>query len=231
MRCKLLKIFDLETLQAVLLRERLFIPPEVFIAFLLESGKLVESRAPARCISSKKYLAVGELADIESVTNLMKKGHYLCVSGDIGNKLNLPKIDEVFESLMNLAEEEIILVAPYASSEFMSDLGSKITGKRNLITIITNSPESKLSNKSQRGTIDKLIKMGFKVKITKRDVHAKIYIFDRKAALLGSSNLSRNGFFDYDEIGTVVFGSECLQLKSIVDQIADDEIPISVLQK
>ncbi|MFH2106364.1 MAG: phospholipase D-like domain-containing protein, partial [Candidatus Micrarchaeota archaeon] len=59
----------------------------------------------------------------------------------------------------------------------------------------------------------------FTVKLAKEDIHAKIYFFDEKVALVGSSNLTRNGFFDFYEIGTVIFGKDCQKIKIILCQM------------
>ncbi len=213
-----MKIFELEDIKEILSESKISLPAEVVLAKMLDEGKAKELTSKSRVISAKKYsLDKGDL--ISYASQILNKGYFLCASGDIAEQANFPRLDEVFESLLGLAKKEIILIAPYASSEFMSDLQAVVDRKKELITIVTNSPKSRLAIKNQGDVIRKLQKMGFKVKLSSIDLHAKIYLFDRQIALIGSSNLSRHGFFDFYEVGTLIFGEDCSKLRKILKEI------------
>ncbi len=52
------------------------------------------------------------------------------------------------------------------------------------------------------------------------DLHAKTIVVDRKRALVGSSNLSRNGLRENHELGVVLEGKEVSDIASALDSLA-----------
>jgi phosphatidylserine/phosphatidylglycerophosphate/cardiolipin synthase-like enzyme len=94
-----------------------------------------------------------------------------------------------------------------------------LKSKKDIVTIITNNEKSALALENQGKTIRKIGEMGYKITTTRKTIHAKIYLFDDNIILLGSSNLTRNGFFKNSEIEVVLFGEGCKTIKKILDEI------------
>jgi len=52
-----------------------------------------------------------------------------------------------------------------------------------------------------------------------RDLHAKVIVFDRNRALVGSSNLSRRGLENNLELGIIVEGKIAAGLADVVERV------------
>ena len=201
--------------------ENIFIPAEVVLFTLLKNSKTEAINGGLSPLSERRYKIARE--DILSVSKaIYKKGYVLCESKELSNGTHLPKIEDVFERLIEMSQTEIILLAPYLSTEFIADLGEKFSNKRSIIKIVTNPPGSSISLPKQKEVIESLRKKGINVITGKVDLHAKVYIFDNKAAILCSSNLSRKGFFSLYELGVALFGEDVMILKELTDNLTEN---------
>ena len=193
-------------------------PAEIVLFILIKNGKAKEIKGGLSPLSERLY-RITEEDILLCVREIYKKEYVLCESKELSRGIHLPKIEEIFERLIKMSETEIILLAPYLSTEFMADLGIKFEDKKSITKIITNSPRSSISLPKQKEIIESLRRHGMNVVISKIDIHAKAYVFDNKAAILCSSNLSRNGFFSLYELGVAIFGEDAIILKNLLENL------------
>ncbi len=197
-----------------------FIPPELIIFLLVKNKKAQEVKGGLSPLSERRY-KINEEDILDCSKELYQKGYSLWESTRLVGSIPLPKIEDIFERFIQMSNKEIVLLTPFLSTEFVIDLGKKFVSKRNITKLVTNKPESSVALSNQKKTIDSVKKRGIKVLLSKIDIHAKAYVFDGKAAIIGSSNLSRNGFFSFYELGVVIFGEEAITLRDIIDKLAD----------
>ena len=197
----------------------LFIPPEIVIFLLTKRKKAQEIKGGLSPLSERRYRTTEE--DIlDCSRNLYQKGYSLWESTKIIDSIPLPKIEDIFERFIQMSSKEIVLLTPFLSTEFVTDLGKKFVNKKEITKLVTNKPDSNIALKNQKETIEAVRKRGIKILLSKADIHAKAYVFDGKAAIIGSSNLSRNAFFSLYELGVVIFGADAVTIRDIIDKLA-----------
>lgn len=210
--------FTLSTISEVLREKNLELPPEFVVFELYSEGRITEEKKRSRFLAEKRYLLDKE--DIsKSAKKMLERGYLLCVSTDLAKNGKIPTIDAVLEALIRFSKHNIILAAPYISPQFVSDIQGVLEEKKDIAVMITNDENSSLALDNQGATIKKIRGMGFRVITARRDVHAKIYLFDERIALIGSSNLTRNGFFRNSEIEVVIFGDGCKAIRKILENL------------
>ncbi len=183
---------------------------------MIRSGKSNIERGKVGILSERRYATTHEKI-IASAEEILKKGAVLCVTPNSICSRDIPRIDLVFESFIKMSTKEIVLVSPFLSDWFLGDMAGVLFPKKDIVTIITNKAgykgaDDKAHSKVIRGCIGK----GYRVKVTEKELHAKIYVFDSKVAIVGSSNLTRYGFFENYEVGMVVFGENCVILNDFI---------------
>lgn len=213
--------YNITEMSRILDEESIFIPAEAVLFTLIKEGKTEEIKGGLSPLSERRYRITKDDVLLYG-RSISKKGYFLCESNELSINIRLPKIEDIFERFIEMSKTEIILLAPYLSTEFIADLGEKFVYKKSIIKIITNAPKSSISLPRQAEIINSLKKKGIDVTTSRVDLHAKVYIFDRKAAILCSSNLSRRGFFSLYELGTVIFGEDVMVLRDLVDNLIGD---------
>ncbi len=122
-----------------------------------------------------------------------------------------------FFNLVKESESNIYLCSPFIKK----DIADKILENRKdgieMVIITSANISNFLCGSLDISAIKKLIKNGFTVR-NYQNLHAKIYIFDRKKALVTSANLTNNGLYNNYEYGILI--DDC----SIADKIYDDYV-------
>lgn len=213
-----MKRYSAEQIAGVLKLQGLLIPPSAIVRELLESGR-AKKTGKVRLLSDRLYETT-ERDIVICGEVILARGYLLCGSTVEEYAGGPERIDRLFEELVSLADKKIILLSPFLSLNFISDIRSVVESKRDKITIITNSPDSPIVDRVvHQKVVDMLRKAGYNVIISKRDFHAKIYLFDNQAAIVGSSNLSRQGFFRNYELGVLILGKECIKIRDWISTV------------
>lgn len=212
--------YNITEINEILKEDNIFVPAEIVLFTLIKNSKTEEIKGGLSPLSERRY-RVSREDILLTGKEIYKKGYVLCESKELSSGTYLPKIDDIFERFIEMSQIEITLLAPYLSTEFIADLGRKFSDKKSITKIITNAPNSSISLPKQRQVIESLKRKGIKVITGKVDLHAKVYIFDNKAAILCSSNLSRKGFFSLYELGVAIFGQDVTTLKQLADNLAE----------
>ena len=210
--------YNITEISEILKEEDIFVPAEIVLFTLIKNRQTEAIKGGLSPLSERRYKVTKDDLLLCS-KEIYKKGYTLCESKELSSGIHLPKIEDIFERLIEMSNTEIVLLAPYLSTEFIADLGEKFADKKSITKIITNAPRSSISLPNQREIIDLLKKKGIKVVTGKVDLHAKVYIFDNKAAILCSSNLSRKGFFSLYELGVAIFGEDVTTLRQLTDSL------------
>jgi len=212
---------DAGELTLLLKEKELFVPAKLVIDKLLGQGKISEAERGFRVLSEKNYFLNPKDA-VECAKEIFAEGYILCESNPQEKTILFFPFDQIFEELIELSKEEIVIVSPFISSDFSADLKRFLEPKKSIISIITNSPKSRIVKESvHKKIISNLYEQNFNVKISKKDFHAKIYLFDNKVAIIGSSNFSRKGFFDNYELGVVIFGNKCSMIRKWINRLLE----------
>ena len=116
--------------------------------------------------------------------------------------IKTPSKDTFFE-LVKESNKEMLFCAPFIKREIVEEiLKSKRPGV--VLEVITSSNLANFVNGSlDVSAIKTLLKNGIKV-LNFQNLHAKIYLFDNKKALVTSANLTNNAFYNNYEYGLLV---------------------------
>ena len=164
-------------------------------------------------VSLEKAYFVSDEALLDAAKELYS-GCQICTSQE--NLEGASNLDELFVDLIKISQKEIIFVTPYVSKEFIDAVDYFLKDKKELVTIITNKPSSNLALNNHAQITKQISSQGYKVYYAKKDLHAKLFLFDKKAGIITSSNLTKNGFFNYFEVGTIVFEKQCKILNNLI---------------
>ena len=128
-------------------------------------------------------------------------------------------------SLINFAEEELLVVGPYWSEEGVTELRSRIeVGKKTgLLATVFTAANLNESNITGLNSFVRILTndLGAQVRVLAPQrlergyhplVHAKVVVADRKRAYVGSANFSQNGLANSIEMGLGVTGTYALRL-------------------
>ncbi len=124
-------------------------------------------------------------------------------------------IGDVLEVLFNQAEEEILIVAPYITENHI--IKNFVNLKANTIKILTRLSLNDFINRASDISI--ILKLIRDKRVEVRyfsNLHAKIYLFDRKQAVVTSANFTANGLYHNLEYGVL----ECEYTESLSQDIS-----------
>lgn len=129
-----------------------------------------------------------------------------------------PSKDSFF-SLIKEANKEMLFCAPFIKKEIVDEiLSNKNPGV--VLEVITSANLANFVNGSlDVEAIKTLLQAGIKV-LNFQNLHAKIYLFDNKKALVTSANLTNNALYNNYEYGLLLHEDE----KGTVDAIYSDFI-------
>lgn len=110
-----------------------------------------------------------------------------------------------FIRLLQQTTNDLIIVTPFIKADFIENVIRQINPNVN-IKILTNFSRDSFINRASDPEFVIILKENFKnVDIRHLDnLHAKIYIFDEKIALISSANLSQKAFLDNFEYSVLI---------------------------
>lgn len=122
-----------------------------------------------------------------------------------------------FFNLVQESENNIYLCAPFIKKDIVDKILEKTKQGVEMVVITSANISNFLCGSLDISAIKKLIEKGVIVR-NYQNLHAKIYIFDRKKALVTSANLTNNGLYNNYEYGILIDDH------SVADKIYDDYI-------
>lgn len=122
----------------------------------------------------------------------------------------------VFYDLVSNANDSLYLCAPYIKKDVIDDILTKRKDGVDTVVITSSNIHNFLNGSLDISAIKKLIDNGVMVR-NYQGLHAKIYLFDTKKALITSANLTNNALYRNFEYGLLVEDD-----KTTTDQIYDD---------
>lgn len=214
------KLYTNKELTDELIKRHIFVPPSVILNKLINEQKARIERGRYRVLSSTIYRL--DIKDVLECAEKIRKEAYICESNPDPNSSKFPNLENVFNELVYMSKEEILLVSPFVSIEFTADLRKIFDNKIDILSVITNSPASSIiTEKVYQSKVIKTLKdWDIDVKLSKKSFHAKIYSFDKKSTIIGSSNLSWNGFFHNYELETIIFGEKCKEIRQWIENLS-----------
>ncbi len=145
-----------------------------------------------------------------------RKNHYI-VSSLLEN---LPpqwlKFNEIVSDISCQCKENISFYMPYYDLNLPSyfvDLSSLKIKK--FITLYP--PEKEYEKAEPKMALEKLKSAGFDCRYAPLGMHAKVYLFDDVAALIGSFNFTKNAAYSNTELGVLFFGDEVKKLRNFME--------------
>jgi len=152
---------------------------------------------------------------IEDIISTRKPYHLVSVTSD-----NLPEgwlsFNEVVFDLANQAKESLAFYFPYydlKAATYFKDLGNLKIKK----TVTVYPSETQYDKDSAKKALLEFEKAGFQCQYSQRGNHAKAYLFDRKAAVIGSFNFTSRGVYENNELGTLFFGDNVRVLEKFIE--------------
>lgn len=122
-----------------------------------------------------------------------------------------------FFSLVKESKNNIYLCAPFIKKEIVDKILENKKDGIEMVVITSANLSNFLCGSLDISAIKELIKQGVTVRNYQK-LHAKIYIFDRKKALVTSANLTNNALYHNYEYGVLIDDN------SIADKIYDDYV-------
>lgn len=122
-----------------------------------------------------------------------------------------------FFNLVKESKSNIYLCAPFIKKDIVDKILENRKEGIEMVVITSANISNFLCGSLDISAIKKLIKQGVVVR-NYQNLHAKIYIFDRKKTLVTSANLTNNGLYSNYEYGLLIDDS------TITDKIYDDYV-------
>ncbi len=110
---------------------------------------------------------------------------------------------KVFYGLIKESDSELLLCAPYLSKEVIKEILKEKKEETTLSVITSANLANFIHGSSDVEAIELLLDNGINV-INYQNLHAKIYLFDNKKALVTSANLTNNALFHNYEYGVLI---------------------------
>jgi phosphatidylserine/phosphatidylglycerophosphate/cardiolipin synthase-like enzyme len=147
------------------------------------------------------------------------------VTGEIWMGRGIGAIESALEHLFREAQNEIIITT-YSISvgarllfEWLENAAAR--GVRIIVVVnrLSQQPKDAINRLRQISALYSHLEMFSFDGTDDRDLHAKVFIFDRSKALIGSSNLSRRGLLLNHEMAVILEGSAVIQVSAAVDRL------------
>lgn len=124
-----------------------------------------------------------------------------------------------FFNLLHSAQKELLLCSPFITNDIITEIFKRKNDATKLQIItsanIANFISGALDIKAIKQLMDKNVEV-----YNYQNLHAKIYLFDCKKAIITSANLTHGGFYKNYEYGIIISENE----QNIIDQIYADFI-------
>ncbi len=125
--------------------------------------------------------------------------------------------DNTFYTLIKEAKNSIYLCAPYIKKDIVDKILFHKKQGIEMIVITSSNISNFINGSLDASAIKELIKNDVVVRNYQK-LHAKIYIFDKKKALITSANLTNNGLYNNFEYGVLIDDD------TITDKVYEDYI-------
>lgn len=124
---------------------------------------------------------------------------------------------KTFYGLVNEAKESIYLCAPFIKKDIVDQILLRKQPDVDMAVITSSNISNFLNGSLDISAIKELLNRGIMVR-NYQELHAKIYLFDTKKALITSANLTNNGLYNNFEYGVLI------EDNNVIEQIQDDYI-------
>ena len=129
--------------------------------------------------------------------------------------------NDIFYNLVENSRESLYLCAPFIKKEIIDGILRRRSDGVDTVVITSSNISNFLNGSLDISAIKELINEGIMVR-NYQNLHAKIYLFDNKKALITSANLTNNALYHNFEYGVLIEDE-----KAVVDQIYDDYIQMT----
>lgn len=129
--------------------------------------------------------------------------------------------NEIFYNLVENSRESLYLCSPFIKKEIIDEILQRRNDGIDTVVITSSNISNFLNGSLDISAIKELINRGIVVR-NYQNLHAKVYLFDNKKALITSANLTNNALYRNFEYGILIEDE-----KAIVDQIYDDYIQMT----
>ena len=189
--------------------------PYSFVLKTLIAQGIIEKLSHARITPNSKLEC--STSDLKNDIKRIKKPYYMVSVTDYNIPEGWLSFNETLFDLSMQAKEEIYFYFPYYdlnAVKYFKDFAS-IKIKKN---ITLYSPAKHINKEDAFKALTEFEKIGFMCNFSNSGNHEKVYIFDRKAAIVGSFNFTGAGIYKNNELGVLIFGDEVAVLKNFSDR-------------
>lgn len=143
--------------------------------------------------------------------------------------------------LINTAERELLVVAPYWSEEGVRDLSRRLHTRKDaaLKATLVTAVDAKDRDREGVELFKHTLRRNFNAEINHVEpialtsgraplMHAKVIVADRKRAYVGSANFSQSGLRDSIEMGVSLAGSAALQVARWFDSLLNFTVDVKL---
>jgi len=195
-------------------QSRVFLPYRVVLEEMIHKNRI--ERLTHSAISSSVPLEYSGEDLTKDILGIRKDHYVVSVTTD-----NLPtgwlRFNEVLHDFSLQCTSHLAFYVPYYdldATTYFRDFSKLDIKKR----IILYPPEKHYKKEDADMAITELKTNGFDCSFSKSKNHAKTYIFDDVAAVIGSFNFTSNGIYTNNELGVLIFGNEVGVLRSFLDR-------------
>lgn len=194
-------------------KARVYLPYFFVLNELTDSGKI--KKLTHSYLTDETILEYESKDLVEDIISLRKE--YYIVSS---LRENLPKdwlrFNEVIFEVSRQCSENISFYMPYydpSLSSYLIDLSDLKIEKK----ITLYPPEREFNLTESQKALEKFRTAGFECKFASPGDHAKVYLFDDEAALVGSFNFTENAAYTNKELGVFFFGRDIRKIREFMD--------------
>lgn len=191
-----------------------FLPYKLVLEEMLEL-KLIRKMSHSIVSSETRLEYTGENLAID--VKRIRKDHYIVSVAEENLPDSWLPFNETLSDLAMQCKKSINFYVPYydlKAATYFRDL-SMLKIKK---TITVYSPEEHFSPDMARRAIKEFENNGFACNFSSAGNHAKVYIFDDSAAIIGSFNFTKNGIYSNTELGVLLFGNDIIILKEFLQR-------------
>ena len=191
-----------------------FLPYSCVLEGLIDSGHLKKTaHVQLSDWTELEYRGDDLNADIKK----LRKEYYMVTVSDKVIPKSWLAINSVLSDLATQSKKSLSIYVPYYDltvAKYFKDF-AKLQIKK---TISLYPPGGHIDKIDATKAVSELKANGFDCTFCSRGNHAKAYLFDDKAAVVGSFNFTKNGIYSNNELGTLFFGKNVVALKTFLDE-------------
>ena len=194
-------------------KAQIYLPYSFLLSELIYSGKFKKlGHFPLSENSVLEYRGDGLAKDMRDI----RKSYYVVSSFSENLPNGWLKFNDIIADLSRQCSDNVSFYMPYYDlnlSSYFIDL-SELKIKKN---ITLYPPEKEYKGAEPERALKKLKEIGFTSRFAPPGMHAKIYLFDDQAALIGSFNFTENAAYTNRELGVLFFGEQITILRRFME--------------